>query len=176
MDFLPPSGGVFRLAFARSSPGIPCRRSCGFQGSALDLAIKKSPHNNLNLTIPSGMALVRVRYVAIRKLKTWSDSFGSRAGTLSKYVILNCWDRSPQKSQCVNKKLWKHATFGSVQENARETLVKRANRTTRSVCNGMPTRNFSEQKNNRLLQVELENGRSFLQSDFQIWEAFWKAS
>ena len=86
---------------------------------------KKSPHNNLNLTIPSGMALVRVRYVAIRKLKTCSDSRGSRAGTLSKYVILNCWDRLPQKSQCVNKKLWKHATFGSVQENARETLVKR---------------------------------------------------
>ena len=26
---------------------------------------KKSPHNNLNLTIPSGMALVRVCYVAI---------------------------------------------------------------------------------------------------------------
>lgn len=26
---------------------------------------KKSPHNNLNLTIPSGMALVWVRYVAI---------------------------------------------------------------------------------------------------------------
>lgn len=26
---------------------------------------KKSPHNNLNLTIPSGMALVRFRYVAI---------------------------------------------------------------------------------------------------------------
>jgi hypothetical protein len=25
---------------------------------------KKSPHNNLNLTIPSGMALVRVCYVA----------------------------------------------------------------------------------------------------------------
>ena len=111
-----------------------------------------------------------------RKLKTCSGSFGSRAGTLSKYVILNCWDRLPQKSQCVNKKLWKHATFGSVQENARETLVKRANRTTRSVCNGMPTRNFFEQKNNRPLQVELENGRSFLQSDFQIWEAFWKAS
>ena len=43
---------------------------------------KKSPHNNLNLTIPSGMALVRVCYVAIRKLKTCSGSFGSRAGTL----------------------------------------------------------------------------------------------
>ena len=33
MDFLPPSGGVFRLALARSSPSISCRRSCGFQGS-----------------------------------------------------------------------------------------------------------------------------------------------
>ena len=88
-----------------SSPCIPCRRSCGFQGAVLDLAIKKSPHNNLNLTILSGMALVRVRYVAIRKLKTCFDSFGSRAGTLSKYVILNCWDRLPQKSSCVNVNL-----------------------------------------------------------------------
>ena len=66
---------------------------------------KKSPHNNLNLTIPSGTALVRVRYVAIRKSKTCSDSFGSRAGTLSKYVILNCWDRLPQKSSHVNVNL-----------------------------------------------------------------------
>ena len=33
MDFLPPSGGVFRLALARSSPGIPCGRSFGSQGS-----------------------------------------------------------------------------------------------------------------------------------------------
>ena len=33
MDFLPPCGGVFRLALARSSPGIPCRRSFGSQGS-----------------------------------------------------------------------------------------------------------------------------------------------
>ena len=125
MDFLPPSGGVFRLAFARSSPGIPCRRSCGFQGSALDLAIKKSPHNNLNLTIPSGMALVRVRYVAIRKSKTCSGSFGSRAGTLSKYVILNCWNRLPQKTSYVNTKFREHADFGSLQENTRETLAKR---------------------------------------------------
>ena len=39
-----------------------------------------------------------------RKLKTCSGSFGSRAGTLSKYVILNCWSRLPQKSSCVNKK------------------------------------------------------------------------
>ena len=66
---------------------------------------KKSPHNNLNLTIPSGMALVRVCYVAIRKLKTCSGSFGSRAGTLSKYVILNCWNRLPQKLSRVNVNL-----------------------------------------------------------------------
>ena len=66
---------------------------------------KKSPHNNLNLTIPSEMALVRVCYVAIRKSKTCSGSFESRAGTLSKYVILNCWNRLPQKSSHVNVNL-----------------------------------------------------------------------
>ena len=92
---------------------------------------KKSPHNNLNLTIPSGMALVRVRYVAIRKSKTCSGSFGSRAGTLSKYVILNCWDRLPQKSSRVNKKFREHATFGSVQENTLKTLSKRESRIAR---------------------------------------------
>ena len=66
---------------------------------------KKSPHNNLNLTIPSGMALVRVCYVAIRKSKTCSGSFRSRVGTLSKYAILNCWSRLPQKSSRVNVNL-----------------------------------------------------------------------
>ena len=45
MDFLPPSGGVFRLALARSSPGIPCRRSCGFQGATGKTAIKKPSQN-----------------------------------------------------------------------------------------------------------------------------------
>ena len=39
---------------------------------------KKSLHNNLNLTIPSGMTLVRVRYVAIRKLKTCSAALRKR--------------------------------------------------------------------------------------------------
>ena len=32
---LPPLGGVSRLSLAGSSPCIPCRRSCGFQGSLL---------------------------------------------------------------------------------------------------------------------------------------------
>ena len=174
----------FPAPFRRRFPALPCGVIAGypmqtvirFSRCGAGFGNKKSPHNNLNLTIPSGMALVRVCYVAIRKLKTCSGCFGSWAGTLSKYVILNCWDRLPQKSSHVNKKFWKYGTFGSLSEKARETLVKRANRTTRSVCNGMPTRDFFEQKNNRPLQVELENGRSFLQSDFQIWEAFWKAS
>ena len=174
----------FPAPFRRRFPALPCGVIAGypmqtvmrFSRCGAGFGNKKSPHNNLNLTIPSGMALVRVRYVAIRKLKTCSDFCESRAWTLSKYVILNCWDRLPQKLSRVNKKFWKYDTFGSLSEKARETLVKRANRTTRSVCNGMPTRNFFEQKNNRPLQVELENGRSFLQSDFQIWEAFWKAS
>ena len=42
---LPPSGGVFRLSFSGSSPGIPCRRSCGFQGPTGKTATKKPSQN-----------------------------------------------------------------------------------------------------------------------------------
>ena len=45
MAFLPPSGGVFRLSFSGSSPGIPCRRSCGFQGPTGKTATKKPSQN-----------------------------------------------------------------------------------------------------------------------------------
>ena len=45
MVFLPPSGGVFRLSFSVSSPGIPYRRSCGFQGPTGKTAIKKPSQN-----------------------------------------------------------------------------------------------------------------------------------
>ena len=45
MDFLPPSGGVFQLSLAGSSPGIPCRRSCGFQGPTGKMATKKPSQN-----------------------------------------------------------------------------------------------------------------------------------
>ena len=90
----------------RRFPALPCgviavypmQTVMRFSRCGAGFGNKKSPHNNLNLTILSGMALVRVRYVAIRKSKTCSDSFRSRAGTLSKYVILNCWNRLPQKS------------------------------------------------------------------------------
>ena len=102
----------FPTPFRQRFPALPCgviavypmQTVFRFSRCGAGFGNKKSPHNNLNLTILSGMTLVRVRYVAIRKLKTCSDSVGSRAGTLSKYVILNCWDRLPQKSQCVNKK------------------------------------------------------------------------
>ena len=123
----------FPAPFRRRFPALLLRVIAGysmqtvirFSRCGVRFGNKKSPHNNLNLTIPSGMALVRVRYVAIRKSKTCSGSFRSRAGTLGKYVILNCWDRLPQKSSRVNKKFWKYATFGRVQENTRETLAKR---------------------------------------------------
>ena len=103
----------FPAPFRRRFPALPYGVIAGYPMQTVmrlsrfgaGFGNKKSPHNNLNLTIPSGMALVRVCYVAIRKLKTCSDSFGSRAGTLSKYVILNCWDRLPQKSSRVNVNL-----------------------------------------------------------------------
>ena len=105
MDFLPPSGGVFRLSHLGVIAGYPMQTVMRFSRCGAGFGNKKSPHNNLNLTIPSGVTLVRIRYVAIRKSKTCSGSFGSRAGTLNKYVILNCWDRLPQKSSRVNVNL-----------------------------------------------------------------------
>ena len=132
INVLPFSLHGFPAPFRRRFPALPCGVIAGypmqtvmrFSRCGAGFGNKKSPHNNLNLTIPSGMALVRVRYVAIRKSKTCSGSFRSRAGTLSKYVILNCWDRLPQKSSCVNKKFREYVAFSDLQENARETLVK----------------------------------------------------
>ena len=103
----------FPAPFRRRFPALPCgviavypmQTVFRFSRYGAEFGNKKSPHNNLNLTIPSGMALARVRYVAIRKSKTCSGSFGSRAGTLSNYVILNCWNRLPQKSSHVNVNL-----------------------------------------------------------------------
>jgi len=68
MDFLPPSGGVFRLSHLGVMAGYPMQTVFQFSRCGAGFGNKKSPHNNLNLTVPSGMALVRVRYVAIKKL------------------------------------------------------------------------------------------------------------
>ena len=105
MDFQPPSGGIFRLSHLGVIAGYPMQTVMRFSRCGAGFGNKKSPHNNLNLTIPSGVTLVRIRYVAIRKSKICSGSSGSRAGTLNKYVILNCWDRLPHKSSRVNVNL-----------------------------------------------------------------------
>jgi len=63
----------FPAPFRRRFPALPCGVIAGypmltvmrFSRCGAGFGNKKSPHNNLNLTIPSGMALVRVRYVAI---------------------------------------------------------------------------------------------------------------
>ena len=105
LEVLSYTGCGWTFWFYEVIAGYPMQTVMRFSRYGAEFSNKKSPHNNLNLTIPSGMALVRVRYVAIRKLKTCSGSFGSRIGTLCKYVILNCWDRLPQKSSHVNVNL-----------------------------------------------------------------------
>ena len=49
--------------------GYPMQTVFRFSRYGAEFDNKKSPHNNLNLTILSGMALVRVRYVAIESQK-----------------------------------------------------------------------------------------------------------
>ena len=63
MDFLPPSGGVFRLALARSSPDIPCRRSFGFQGAMLERQ-QKSCHKTDRSYLRFFRKVLPVGYVA----------------------------------------------------------------------------------------------------------------
>ena len=69
MAFLPPLGDVFRLSLLGVIAGYPMQTVMRFSRYGAEFGNKKSPHNNLNLTIPSGMALVRVRYVAIESQK-----------------------------------------------------------------------------------------------------------
>jgi len=69
MAFLPPLGGVFPALLLRVIAGYPMQTVMRFSRCGAGFGNKKSPHNNLNLTIPSGMALVRVCYVAIRSQK-----------------------------------------------------------------------------------------------------------
>ena len=86
--FPAPSRRRFPALLLRVIAEYPMQTVFLFSRCGAGFGNKKSPHNNLNLTIPSGIALVRVCYVAIRKLKTCSGSFGSRAGTLSKLCYI----------------------------------------------------------------------------------------
>ena len=52
MAFLPPSGGVFRLSSCGVIAGYPMQTVMRFSRCGAGFGNKKSPHNNLNLTIP----------------------------------------------------------------------------------------------------------------------------
>ena len=65
LEVLSYTGHGWTFWFYGAIAGYPMQTVMRFSRFVADFAIKKSPHNNLNLTIPSGMALVRVRYVAI---------------------------------------------------------------------------------------------------------------
>jgi hypothetical protein len=55
----------FPALLLRVIAGYPMQTVMRLSRYGAEFGNKKSPHNNLNLTIPSGMALVRVCYVAI---------------------------------------------------------------------------------------------------------------
>ena len=111
MDFLPPSGGVFRLSHLGVIAGYPMQTVMRLSRCGAGFGNKKSPHNNLNLTIPSGVTLVRVCYVAIRKSKTCSGSFGIRAGTLSKICYIKLLGQITTKIESCQQKLLKIRCF-----------------------------------------------------------------
>jgi hypothetical protein len=53
-----------------------------------------------------------------------------------------------------------------------KNLIQKLRGGTNSPCLlRLQTRKLPEQKNNRPLQVKLENGRSGLQNNFQIWKS-----
>ena len=60
MAFLPPLGGVFRLSFSGSWPDIPCRRSCGFQGSMKACRKHITMKQKFLGSIPSGFQWILV--------------------------------------------------------------------------------------------------------------------
>ena len=105
MDFLPPSGGVFRLSHLGVIAGYPMQTVMRFSRCGARFGNKKIATQQPEPDHPFRDGLGSGSLCSDRKLKTCSGSFGSRAGTLSKYVILNCWDRLPQKSSRVNVNL-----------------------------------------------------------------------
>ena len=64
LEVLSYTGCGWTFWFYRGVAGYPMQMVMRFSRCGAEFGNKKSPHNNLNLTIPSGIALVRVRYVA----------------------------------------------------------------------------------------------------------------
>ena len=211
MDFLPPSGGVFRLALVRSSPGIPCGRSFGSQGSMRSC--------RKHITIIQAF-LGRIRSGFEGENRTWEVRFLwtalDRAYHNNTQIFRRWYFRFlPLKPEVIVPVLcnieWINGDFLETIFSTRNLLIQRLLRYavgTVYVLNigfwRSPTIVFevgfvksdskivswyqlallaadanaktSWAKNNRPLQVELENGRSDLQNDFQIWEVRWEAS
>ena len=102
----------FPAPFRRRFPALPCGVVAGypmqtvfrFSRCGAGFGNKKIATQQPEPDHPFRDGLDSGSLCSDRKLKTCSGSFGSRAGTLNKYVILNCWDRLPQKSSRVNKK------------------------------------------------------------------------
>ena len=117
-----------------SWPGIPCRRSSGFQGS------------------------IGVLLVAYHTFKKIFRTYYFRFLHSKPEVIGPVW--------CDIE--WINAVFPETNFSQENLLIQRRRGSTVSAV--------LVQKNNRPLQVELENGRSWLQNNFQIWKSRWEAS
>ena len=113
INVLPFSLHGFPAPFRRRFPALPCGVIAGypmqtvirFSRFGAGFGNKKIATQQPEPDHPFRDGLGSGSLCSDRKLKTCSGSFGSRAGTLSKYVILNCWDRLPQKSSRVNVNL-----------------------------------------------------------------------
>ena len=210
MDFLPPLGGVFRLSFW-SSPGIPCRRSCGFQGSMRSC--------RKHITIIQAF-LGRIRSGFEGENRTWEVRFLWTALDRAYHnntqifrrwyfrflpskpeVIVPVWcniewinadfhrtNFSPRKfaysvsaETCSQRNFVLNIGFGRSSTSVFEVGFEKsdskiARRYQLALFAAVANSKIFVQKNNRPLQVELENGRSWLQNNFQIWKSRWEAS
>ena len=211
MDFLPPSGGVFRLALVRSSPGIPCGRSFGSQGSMrscrkhitiiqaflgrirsgfegenrtwevrfLWTALDRAYHNNTQIFRRWYFRFLPLKPEVIVpvlcNIEWINDDFLETIFSTRNLLIQRLLRYAVGTVYVLNIGFWRSPTIvfevGFVKSDSKivswyqlALLAADANAKT------------SWAKNNRPLQVELENGRSDLQNDFQIWEVRWEAS
>ena len=124
MDFLPPSGGVFRLSLVGSSPCIPCRRSFDFQGAVRDLAIKiatqqPEPDHPFRDSLGSGLLCSDKRAKNLLRL-LWTSN-----GNTKCLCHIKLLEYTATEIELCQQKFLKHATFGCLQEKMRETLAKR---------------------------------------------------
>ena len=210
-DFLPPSSGVFRLSLAGSWPGIPCRRSFGFQGSMrscrkhitiiqaflgrirsgfegenrtwevrfLWTALDRAYHNNTQIFRRWYFRFLPLKPEVIvpvlRNIEWINDDFPKTNFSPRNLLIQRLLRYAVGTVYVLNIGFWRSPTivFEVGFEKSDSKLVSWHQL---ALLAAVANSKIFLQKNNRPLQVELENGRSRLQNDFQIWEARWKVS